>query len=153
MREGPYGSAWFAHRANDQAADQDRNARATLPGIQPERCSKRSSACRAAHGVIARLVVAEAPIDAMSFAALGRIRTETLYAATASGMRPNTIDALNGLLQKLARRACSRLVIATPADKPKRALCGPPSPSSQPGRACPRRGFSSPTGWTTGTTR
>lgn len=33
-------------------------------------------------------------------------------------MGPDTIDALNGLLRKLARRACSRLVIATDADRP-----------------------------------
>jgi hypothetical protein len=117
VREGPYGSAWFAHRANDGRLTGIEMRGPRYRGFSPNG-TKTLFRLPGSHGVIARLVVAEAPIDAMSFAALERIRTDTLYAATAGGMGPDTIDALNGLLRKLARRACSRLVIATDADKP-----------------------------------
>jgi Toprim-like len=67
-------------------------------------------------GSITRLVVAEAPIDALSFAALERIRTDTLYVATGGGMGPGTIAGLNELLAELATRANPLMVIATDAD-------------------------------------
>jgi hypothetical protein len=116
VREGPYGSAWFAHRANDGRLTGIEMRGPHYRGFSPNG-AKILFRLPGSHGVITRLVVAEAPIDAMSFAALERIRTDTLYAATAGGMGPDTIDALNGLLGALAGRACSRLVIATDADK------------------------------------
>lgn len=68
-------------------------------------------------GVITRLAVAEAAIDALSFAALERVRADTLYAATGGGMGTGTIEAVNGLLAELAPRANPLMVIATDADK------------------------------------
>jgi hypothetical protein len=115
VREGPYGSAWFAHRAND----------GRLTGIEMRGLhyrgfttngSKSLFRLPGSHGVITRLVVTEAPIDALSFAALERIHTDTLYAATAGGIGPDTIVALIGLLTELATHPCSRLIVATDAD-------------------------------------
>jgi hypothetical protein len=117
VREGPYASAWFAHRAND----------GRLTGIEMRGPHYRGFSANGtkvlfrlpgSHGAITRLVVAEAPINAMSFAALERVRTDTLYAATTGGMGPATIDALVELLNALAGRACPRLVVATDADEP-----------------------------------
>ena len=117
VREGPYGSAWFAHRANDGRLTGIEMRGPHYRGFSPNG-AKTLFRLPGSHGVITRLVVAEAPIDAMSFAALERIRTNTLYVATAGGMGPDTIGALNGLLNDLAGRACCGLVIATDADKP-----------------------------------
>jgi len=116
VREGPYGSAWFAHRDNS----------GSLTGIEMRGPKYRGFTANGrktlfrlpgSHGVITRLVVAEAPIDALSFAAFERMRPNTLYAATAGGMGPDTIEALGALLGALAERVCPRLVIATDADE------------------------------------
>jgi hypothetical protein len=116
VREGPYGSAWFAHRANDGRLTGIEMRGPHYRGFSPNG-SKTLFRLPGSHGVVTRLVVAEAPINAMSFAALERIRTDTLYAATAGGMGPDTIETLVELLSELAGRACARLVIATDADK------------------------------------
>ena len=44
----------------------------------------------------------EAAIDALSLAAIERCRADTLYAATAGGMGPATVAALQQLLHALA---------------------------------------------------
>lgn len=116
LREGPYGSAWFAHRANDGRLTGIEMRGPHYRGFSPNGI-KTLFRLPGSHGAITRLVIAEAPIDAMSFAVLERIRADTLYAATAGGIGPDTVDALNGLLNDLAGRACSRLVITTDADK------------------------------------
>ena len=46
-----------------------------------------------------RLVIAEAPIDASSVAAIEELRTDTLYVATGGGMGPGTIDGAAGDLR------------------------------------------------------
>jgi hypothetical protein len=117
VREGPYGSAWFAHRAHsghitgiEMRGPRWRgftaNGRKTLFRLPGSR------------GLVTRLVVAEAPIDAMSVATFDQVRADTLYTATAGGMGPDTITALQELLAELSGRAGVRLVIATDADKP-----------------------------------
>ena len=50
-------------------------------------------ACRAA--------VLEAPIDALSLAAIEHMRADTLYVATGGGMGPGTLDALRTTLTRL----------------------------------------------------
>jgi Toprim-like len=65
---------------------------------------------------IKRLVVAEAPIDAMSVAAIEHPRWATLYTATAGGMGPGTIAALECQLQALAAQEGGKLAIATDND-------------------------------------
>ncbi len=65
---------------------------------------------------VMRLVVCEAPIDAMSLAGIERLRTDTLYVSTAGGMGPHTIAALQALLRDMATKPGSILVAATDAD-------------------------------------
>jgi hypothetical protein len=106
LREGPYGNAWFAHHDDTGAVTHieirgpDYKGSITggekilfrLPGGAPP---------------LRRLVLAEAPIDALSLAALEDIRPDTLYAATGGGMGPATIHAIEQILTKMAvlRRA------------------------------------------------
>jgi len=61
--------------------------------------------------------VCEAPIDALSLAALEGVRADTLYVATTGGMGPLTLACLDALLQELAARPGSVLVAATDADQ------------------------------------
>ena len=59
---------------------------------------------------------AEAAIDALSLAAIERQRRDTLYAATAGGMGPATVAALQRLLHGLAADPAGMLIAATDAD-------------------------------------
>jgi hypothetical protein len=67
-------------------------------------------------GPLPRIAVCEAAIDAMSLAAIESLRTDTLYAATAGGMGPATIAALEQLLCVLATDPAGLLIAATDAD-------------------------------------
>ncbi len=94
LREGPYASAWFAHTDHDgrltgfEMRGPDYRGFSTggdktlfrLPGRVPTSSAPMS-----------RLVVAEAPIDAMSVAAIERLRADTLYVAVTGGMGPETL--------------------------------------------------------------
>ena len=122
LREGPHASAWFAH--------QDHAGRLTgiemrgpawrgfspggsktlfrLPGGPPPAGTDA--------GRPSRLCVTEAPIEAMSLAALEGLRTGTLYLGIAGGMGPETITALQLLLGELAGDPTALLVAATNAD-------------------------------------
>jgi len=126
VREGPRGSGWFAHR--DHAG--------VLTGIEMRGPDWRGFSeggdktlfrlpggtdgdgeGSAAWAPI-RLAVCEAPIDALSLAALESLRADTLYVATTGSMGPFTIACLDVLLQELAARPDSVLVAATDADQP-----------------------------------
>lgn len=69
-------------------------------------------------GVIPRVAVSEGAINALSLAALENIRPDTLYVATGGGMGPETIGALERLLQALTRHGGARHVAATDGDAP-----------------------------------
>ena len=114
IREGPHGSAWFAHR--DPAGlvihvdVRGPTYKGSLTG------GRKSLLCfshpkRARHG---RLVLAEAAIDALSRAAIERLREDTIYAATGGGMGPRTIAALEALL--LALKGSPNAVLESAAD-------------------------------------
>jgi len=116
VREGPNGSAWFAHR--DHAG--------VLTGIDMRGPDWRGfaegsdkSLFRLPGGLATptRLAVCEAPIDALSLAALESLRADTLYVATTGGMGPLTLACLDALLQAFAARPGSVLVVATDADQ------------------------------------
>lgn len=124
LREGPHASAWFAH--------QDHAGRLTgiemrgpawrsfspggtktlfrLPGGVPP-----AGTGAGAHRPV-RLCVTEAPIEAMSLAALEGLRAGTLYLGVAGGIGPETIAALAQLLGELAGDPGAVLVAATNAD-------------------------------------
>jgi hypothetical protein len=119
LREGPYSSAWFAHR----------DAAATIVGIEMRGPEYRGFSTDGDKTLFqlpgrlptssvpaTRLVVCEAPIDAMSLAGIERLRADTLYVATAGGIGPHTMEALQGHLRDLATRPGSVLVAATDAD-------------------------------------
>ena len=63
-----------------------------------------------------RLVITEAPIDALSVAAIEGIRTDTLYAATGGGMGPGTVQAIERLLRQMAQCPDALLAGATDAN-------------------------------------
>jgi hypothetical protein len=116
VREGPYGSAWFAHRNHDGALTGIEMRGPHFRGFSPHG-RKALFRLPGSAGTITRLAVFEAPIDAMSLAAIERLRPDTLYVATAGGMGPDTIAALEHLLADLACRPCGRLTVATDNDK------------------------------------
>ena len=67
-------------------------------------------------GPLTRVAVCEAAIDALSLAAIERSRGDTLYAATAGGMGPETVAVLQQILQVLSSDPAGMLIAATDAD-------------------------------------
>lgn len=117
LRDGVH-AAWFCHRdAQGQVCG------AELRGPETHLCLKGSvkTLFRYLPGggpVVRRLVVCEAAIDALSFAALDGARTtDTLYTSTAGGMGPDTEDAIRAHLRAMVRETGASLVIATNKDK------------------------------------
>ncbi len=119
VREGPHGSAWFAHRDADGA----------VVGIEMRGPDYRGFSAGGSKTLFqlrghapldavpfTRLAVLEAPIDAMSLAGIEGLRADTLYVATTGGMGPDTIEALRTLLRGLAAHPESVLAAATDAD-------------------------------------
>jgi Protein of unknown function (DUF3991)/Toprim-like len=117
LREGPVGSAWFAHFDHAGAVAhvdvRGPTYKGSLTGGVKSlfRLSLRGSP-------LPRLVVAEAAIDALSIAAIESLRGDTLYAATGGGMGPGTIAALEVLLVDIARLPDAVFCSATDANGP-----------------------------------
>jgi len=115
VREGPRGSAWFAHRGDDGVLTG-----IDMRGPDWRGFSKSSdkSLFRLPGGtdLLTRLAVCEAPIDALSLAALEGLRGDTLYVSTTGGMGPLTLACLHALLQDLAAHPEGVLAAATDAD-------------------------------------
>jgi Toprim-like/Protein of unknown function (DUF3991) len=115
VREGPRGSAWFAHRGTAGC----------LTGIEMRGIDFRKFSAGGTKtlfrlpggpGPLSRVTVCEAAIDAMSLAAIEQCRPDTLYAATAGGMGPATVTALQQILLDFARDPVAVLIAATDAD-------------------------------------
>lgn len=115
VREGPQGSAWFAHR----------DGMGLLTGIEMRGLAWRNFSAGGGKtlfrlpggpGRLTRVAVCEAAIDALSLAAIEGDRRDTLYAATAGGMGPATIAALQQLLLDLMTDPAGLLIAATDAD-------------------------------------
>jgi hypothetical protein len=112
---GAYDSAWFAHRWKAEVSQVEirgptfkgslRGGRKTL-----FRFGEPGPAFR-------RLAILEAPIDALSLAALEQVRTDTLYVATGGGMGPGTLDALQAVQPRL-RAVGGVMVSAADANGP-----------------------------------
>jgi hypothetical protein len=106
LREGPRGSMWAAHRADDGALigweerGPDWRGFATDGTKQLFRFGPQDAD---------RVCIAEAAIDAMSLAAIEVLRPDTLYVSTGGGWSPAT----DGALRRLALRGDVRLVAAT----------------------------------------
>jgi hypothetical protein len=115
IREGPRGSAWFAHR----------DGAGRLTGIEMRGSDyhnfsaggdKTLFGLPGGPGPLTRVAVCEAAIDALSLAAIENRRGDTLYCATAGGMGPATIASLQQLLRDLDGDPAGILVAATDAD-------------------------------------
>ena len=117
VREGPHGSAWFAHRGHDGALT---GMEMRGPDWRGFSAGHDKTLFRLPGGTAAptRLAVCEAAIDALSLAALEDLRADTLYVATTGGMGPPTVACLDALLLELAGRPGAVLVAATDADAP-----------------------------------
>src|SRR5271165_2243851 len=115
IREGPRGSAWFAHR--DGAGH--------LTGIEMRGPSWRSFSAGGektlfrlpgSNGRLHRVTVCEAAIDALSLAAIELKRDDTLYTSTAGGIGPATVAALRQLVHDLSADPAGVLIAATDAN-------------------------------------
>ena len=113
VREGPYNSAWFAHRD-----DTGRVTHVEVRGPDFKGSLRGGTKVlfrwKGGVGPVTRLLLAEAPIDALSVAALESCRADTLYAATGGGMGPDTVLAIQRIVRRLA--ACPRSVLASATD-------------------------------------
>jgi hypothetical protein len=117
VREGPYASAWFAHRDHGGALTCIEMRGPSYRGITKDG-TKTLFRLAGGPGPISRLAIFEAPIDALSMAAFEQLRRDTLYVATAGGMGPDTIIALQHLFEDLAGQPAAIVVIGTDNDKP-----------------------------------
>ena len=151
IREGPKGSAWFAHR------DQE----GRLSGIEMRGPRWRGFAAGGDKTLFRlpggsrlppRLAVVEAPIDALSLAALEGPRADTLYLATAGGMGPGTLPALDALLGPAASRTPRAGWSRPPTPIRRRPLCRSAWPSWRPPPACALSGCGRRAASRTGTT-
>ena len=117
LREGPVGSAWFAHfdRAGAVAHVDVRGPtyKGSLTG------GVKSLFRLPLKGPpLPRLVLTEAAIDALSLAAIENLRGDTLYAATGGGMGPGTIATIEALLVDIAKLPDALICSATDANGP-----------------------------------
>jgi len=120
LREGPYASAWFAHHDQDGNLTGIEMRGPDYRGFSPggDKTLFRLPGRLPAIAVpVRRLVVAEAPIDGLSVAAIEDLRMDTLYIATAGGMGPATINALELQVRDLAAMPDAVLVVVTDADR------------------------------------
>ncbi|WOJ91694.1 DUF3991 and TOPRIM domain-containing protein (plasmid) [Methylocapsa polymorpha] len=102
LRPGPYGSAWFAHRDD---AGRVTHVEIRGPAYKGSLRGGTKVLFRFSRGSghPTRFALAEAPIDALSLAALEGLRQDTLYAATGGGMGPATIEAIEAILAGMAK--------------------------------------------------
>jgi hypothetical protein len=100
VREGPYGSVWFAHRLHENVSHVEIRGPAYKGSLTGGH--KTLFRFRCDLGTVRRLTIAEAPIDGLSLAVLEDMRADTLYVATGGGMGPGTINALIEILGQLA---------------------------------------------------
>ena len=96
VRLGAYGSAWFAHVSQGQVTHVEIRS----PTFKGSLTGGRKTLFRfgLSGDSFTRLAVLEAPIDALSLAALEQLRADTLYVATGGGMGSGTLEALTQAL-------------------------------------------------------
>jgi hypothetical protein len=117
LREGPAGSAWFAHfNGAGSVAHVDIRG----PTYKGSLTGGAKSLFRlpANNAPLPRLVLVEAAIDALSVAAIESLRADTLYAASGGGMGPSTIAALEALVGRIAMLPGALFCSATDANGP-----------------------------------
>jgi Protein of unknown function (DUF3991)/Toprim-like len=117
LREGPVGSAWFAHFDRGGAVA---HVDVRGPTYKGSLTGGIKSLFRSSFKgpPLPRLVLTEAAIDALSLATLESLRSDTLYAATGGGMGPGTIAALEAMLVDIAMFPDALFCSATDANGP-----------------------------------
>lgn len=116
IRDGAYGSVWFAHRDQGQATHVEirgPDLKGSLKDGHKTLFRLRSSTDQAT-----RFVIAEARIDALSVAAIDGQRADTLYVATGGGMGPGPLAALKAICTDLASRPGAVVESAADANRP-----------------------------------
>ena len=117
LREGPAGSAWFAH-VNDAGSVAHVDIRGSTYKGSLTGGAKSLFRMSLSTQCFPRVVLAEAAIDALSVAAIEGLRTDTLYVASGGGMGQGTIDALEACSPTWRRsRAHSSAAQQTPTDR------------------------------------
>ena len=116
VREGPYGSAWFAHRSDGGAVSHIEIRGPDFKG-SIRGGTKVLFRLPGARSGANRLAIAEAPIDALSLAAIEGLRPDTLYLATGGGMGPGTLEAIRHALATIVAHPAALLAGATDANK------------------------------------
>lgn len=107
IRQGPYGSAWFAHRdGHGRVCGWEERG----PQWRGFSTGGAKTLFRFGDRGAPRLCVTEAAIDALSLAAIEDVRPDTLYASTGGGWSPATDEAIRAAV------AGRMLVAATDAD-------------------------------------
>ena len=114
VRSGAYGSAWFAHRQEGIVTHVETRSRTYKGSLRGG--VKTLFQFGDAGGGARRIAVLEAPIDALSLAAIEQVRSDTLYVSTGGGMGPGTLGALQKTLVRL-RAADGVLVSAADANR------------------------------------
>jgi hypothetical protein len=116
VRDGPFDSAWFAyhdrHCAVTHVEIRGPNFKGSLRGG-----TKTLFRFGWAGEGVCQLAVTEAPIDALSLAAIDGPRADTLYLATGGGIGPRTVSALQDAIRAVASHPGARLVAATDANR------------------------------------
>lgn len=97
-RDGPFGSAWFAHRGGDGSVTHVEIRGPDYKGSLKGGTKTLFRFGWAGKGVC-RLAVTEAPIDALSLAAIEGVRPDTLYLAMGGGIGPGTVAALHDTIR------------------------------------------------------
>ena len=115
VREGYKGSVWFAHRQNGQV----QHVEVRGPSFRGSLRGGHKSLFRLSAGhddAATRLAITEAPIDALSLAAIEALRPDTIYAATGGGMGDGTVGAIEQILAALSRSNGAELASAADAN-------------------------------------
>ncbi|NIE81406.1 DUF3991 and toprim domain-containing protein [Asaia sp. As-1742] len=117
IRDG-FHAAWFSYR-DGQGAVTGVELRGPDTRLQLKDSVKTLFRFQTRPGTpVRRLVVAEAPIDALSFAAMDPEHgNDTLYVATGGGMGPETIAALETEMEAMVPDMRSHLIVATDQDE------------------------------------
>ena len=117
VRAHPKGSAAFAHRRDGAVCHIEARGsdfRRAFRGGTKTLFRFRGPGAE----TLPRLAIAEAPIDALSLAAIERFRADTLYAATGGGLGPATIAAIEAHLAAMTAIEGAILAAATDANGP-----------------------------------
>ena len=116
IREGPRGSAWFAHRDPEGLVIHVDVRGPTYKGSLTGGRKASFAFLTASRAPRAASCSPRRAIDALSRAAIERLREDTIYAATGGGMGPGTIAALEARLLALKDSPDALLESATDAN-------------------------------------